>query len=448
MKKSINISCSERAKQYPKGTLHADDGRLFCTTCNITLDHTRKGTIDRHLETPSHVNKRKRFDEEAETAKKRQATISGAFKRATEARDSRNVAHFELVEAFTVANIPLYKLDHPKLHEYLQKNVSNLGSLPQSNQLRDHYQPKVFDVLEDELKDKVASATSIVVVTDEASDSQDRFVLHVLFVLPVSNASQNQMDVLTMDLVYLDKVNATTVSQAVLQTLGKYSIDYNIVSALLTDNASYMTSAFQSLKVLLPNCVHITCNAHILSLVGETWRKNFSNVDRLVACFKSAFLHCASRKTRYCDFLQNKTGEDTVPLPPVPVVTRWNSWFKTVKHHAQYVQHYKSFIEKELEISPSTNALTELSMLLQKDQILAEIKFIAESSIPLVELLTWFEGRRVSIHLAYNRIMDLLATFSGRADDTSLPEWQQAAYSDATNKLIQYYCPATSGNLF
>ena len=96
MKKSINISCSERAKQYPKGTLHADDGRLFCTTCNITLDHTRKGTIDRHLETPSHVNKRKRFDEEAETAKKRQATISGAFKRATEARDSRNVAHFEL----------------------------------------------------------------------------------------------------------------------------------------------------------------------------------------------------------------------------------------------------------------------------------------------------------------------------------------------------------------
>jgi hypothetical protein len=58
MKKSINISCSERAKQYPKGTLHADDGRLFCTTCNITLDHTRKGTIDRHLETPSHVNKR------------------------------------------------------------------------------------------------------------------------------------------------------------------------------------------------------------------------------------------------------------------------------------------------------------------------------------------------------------------------------------------------------
>ena len=45
----MNISCSERAKQYPKGTLHADDGRLFCTTCNITLDHTRKGTIDRHL---------------------------------------------------------------------------------------------------------------------------------------------------------------------------------------------------------------------------------------------------------------------------------------------------------------------------------------------------------------------------------------------------------------
>jgi hypothetical protein len=93
MKKSVNISCSERAKQYPKGTVHADDGRLFCSSCNVVLDHTRKGTIDRHLETAAHISKRQRFDEEAETARKRQATISGAFKRVTEARDARNVSY-------------------------------------------------------------------------------------------------------------------------------------------------------------------------------------------------------------------------------------------------------------------------------------------------------------------------------------------------------------------
>lgn len=206
-----------------------------------------------------------------------------------------------------------------------------------------------------------------------------------------------------------------------------------------------MTKAFQTLKVLLPNCIHITCNAHILSLVGETWRKNFSDVDRLVACFKKTFIHCASRKSRYCEYLEEVTGESSVSLPPVPVVTRWNSWFNTVSHHAKYVQHYKAFIDNEIELSTSTNALTELAALLRKDNIVSELKFIADSSTPLVELLTWFEGRRVSIHLAYNRLMDLLAKFSSRSEEHDLPEWQRSAYSDAANKLIQYYCPVTSG---
>ena len=29
LKNAVNVSCAERAKQYPKGTLHADDARLF-----------------------------------------------------------------------------------------------------------------------------------------------------------------------------------------------------------------------------------------------------------------------------------------------------------------------------------------------------------------------------------------------------------------------------------
>jgi len=101
---------------------------------------------------------------------KKQATIAGSFKRITEARDSRNVAHFELVEAFTGANIPLNKLDHPKLQEYLQHNVKNLGALPASTQPRTQYLPKVFDINREELKAWLAAAKSTAVVTDEASD--------------------------------------------------------------------------------------------------------------------------------------------------------------------------------------------------------------------------------------------------------------------------------------
>jgi hypothetical protein len=85
MKKAVNVSRSDRAKQYPKGTLHADGGCLFCTSCNITLDHSRKGTIDRHLLTPLHTQKSKFIDETNEARTKKQGTITGAFKAVSEA---------------------------------------------------------------------------------------------------------------------------------------------------------------------------------------------------------------------------------------------------------------------------------------------------------------------------------------------------------------------------
>ena len=120
---------------------------------------------------------------------------------------------------------------------------------------------------------------------------------------PVSKADDEQMEALTVDLVCLNHVNATTVTQTITQTRTKHNVDLNKVTAFLTDNASYMTKAIDFLCSLLPNCVHMTCNAHILSLVCETWRKNFPTVDRLVACFKSIFVHCASRQQRYKEHL-------------------------------------------------------------------------------------------------------------------------------------------------
>jgi len=80
-----------------------------------------------------------------------------------------------------------------------------------------------------------------------------------------------------------------------------------------------------------------------------------------------------------------------------------------VSHHNNYIEHYRDFIDTELEISASTNALSELQLLLQDERLIMEVAFISNSTSTLVELLTWFEGCHVQKHLAYNRIMDLLA---------------------------------------
>ena len=235
LKIATNVSCTERAKQYPKGTLYADGGKLFCSTCNVTLDHTRKGTIDSNLDTPSHDAKQL-IEETAVSVAKKQATISGVFKKLTEACELRNTAHFELVEVFTAANVPLNKIDHLKLNTYLKANISNLGSLPFSQQLRSHYLPKVFEMHKQDLLAKIATADSLSIVTDEASDSQDCFVLHVLFILPITTADQTHMEAVTAAFIYLERVNAIIVNQAIINTLtAEYNINLNKVSAFVTD---------------------------------------------------------------------------------------------------------------------------------------------------------------------------------------------------------------------
>ena len=58
-----------------------------------------------HLETLSHIAKRQRYDEAAESDRKRQVTISGSFKRITEARDARNGPQRQ---SFTDANLAIH----------------------------------------------------------------------------------------------------------------------------------------------------------------------------------------------------------------------------------------------------------------------------------------------------------------------------------------------------
>ncbi|CAF1025057.1 unnamed protein product [Brachionus calyciflorus] len=61
--------------------------------------------------------------------------------------------------------------------------------------------------------------------------------------------------------------------------------------AFITDNASYMLKAFKTvIKTLLFICIHVTCFAHIINLVGETWRPNLTEMDSIVANLQSIFV--------------------------------------------------------------------------------------------------------------------------------------------------------------
>ena len=81
-----------------------------------------------------------------------------------------------------------------------------------------------------------------------------------------------------IETIFLKQVNAETVSQAIFGVLMRMKIEQNNVLCLNSDNVPYMARCYSFMKSILPNCMHVTCIAHIISLVGETWRANLPDV--------------------------------------------------------------------------------------------------------------------------------------------------------------------------
>lgn len=110
-----------------------------------------------------------------------------------------------------------------------------------------------------------------------------------------------------------------------------------------------MPKAYKTaLKALFPNSIHVTCLAHIMNLVGESFRKPFGEVNTFTRYFSQVFYMAGARKRRYLSFL--KTSGTTARMAPNPCGTRWNSWYMAAVYHAEHFALYKSFIKEEMEI--------------------------------------------------------------------------------------------------
>uniref|UniRef100_H3AKQ0 Uncharacterized protein n=1 Tax=Latimeria chalumnae TaxID=7897 RepID=H3AKQ0_LATCH len=151
-KKAKNVSAADRAKQSPPGVLHSDGGKLFCTSYNITVDHYRKLSVDRHLDSSIHRKRKVEVQSNAALSKK-QTIVTSLFQKCTENREARNSLNFDLTEACVCANIPLETLDNKKLRDFFRRNVANGGAIPSSTQLRREYLPKVAKFQKQEIKE-------------------------------------------------------------------------------------------------------------------------------------------------------------------------------------------------------------------------------------------------------------------------------------------------------
>uniref|UniRef100_H3B044 HAT C-terminal dimerisation domain-containing protein n=1 Tax=Latimeria chalumnae TaxID=7897 RepID=H3B044_LATCH len=444
-KKAKNVSASERIKQYPLGVLHSDGGKLFSAYCNVAVDHYRKSSVDRHLDSSTQRERKVEIQSITEETK----TVTSLFQKSTENREAQNYLNFELTEAFLCANILLEKLDNKKLRKFLRRHVANGGAIPSSAQ----YLSKVAECHKQEIMELIKQSGCLPVVTDELNDSQDQYVLHIC--LNGEDTSDSELKVVPADTMYLHAVNYNTISQAIVKCLNKFGVDLSNISAFISDNATYMSKAYnQVLQGLLPNSVHLTWNGHIVALASDIWRANFPEVDKLIAIVKKVFKYCPSRKLHFKQHLQSAVqavGSNLrVKLPPEPVKTRWGSWYAATEYHAQYIPFYPTFVEEEMEITPNTQVLKELKCLLDNSETLqVQLNLITRYGKELVDLIKWFKSCEIRVHQAYNKVVDLINTYEAPKNeqlsgDAGIQNKCIKTFTEVVDKLTSYYNPDSS----
>lgn len=437
-KSAVKITPAQRVKEF--GASFTVDGMLWCKPCNVVIDHVRRQTITDHITSKRHGERLKRQAEDTAAglpANKKQTTITGCQERSTAASAAQEKLNMDLVESFMAANIPLEKLDNPRLREFMHTNVKGGGAIPQANTLREVYDKKVFLKRQDALIESLAGK-KVAVIVDETTDTVGRYVVNILL-QPLLGFVTTAKAVL-VNTEFLPAVNNVSIAQLIIRTLTNSNIDFNNVLALVSDNAAYMKKCFiDGLQGLLPNAVHVTCWAHILSLVGEEFRAALKLSDELVAHMKAIFSKAPGRRARFLSHLREKNASK-IAMPPVPVITRWNTWFAAALYHANNLQFYLSFVTKEIEDVGSTIQLRKLADLLvgqQAELLQVELEFVSLHCERLMNTLTMLETQSyLSVHV-HNKVFDLLAWLRDPGFPYATSDCE-AAMSGAAEKLAEY----------
>uniref|UniRef100_A0A4W5Q3N7 Uncharacterized protein n=1 Tax=Hucho hucho TaxID=62062 RepID=A0A4W5Q3N7_9TELE len=98
-------------------------GKLFCTPCNVVLEHERKSTINRHFESGG-----------------RHSTVPSLSMESA----AQSTICEDWVHTCTAVNMPLSKRDHPSMRQFLKEKVINGGAVPGYHQLQEKYLGDVY----------------------------------------------------------------------------------------------------------------------------------------------------------------------------------------------------------------------------------------------------------------------------------------------------------------
>ncbi|GBB93734.1 hypothetical protein RclHR1_22210003 [Rhizophagus clarus] len=179
-----------------------------------------------------------------------------------------------------------------------------------------------------------------------------------------------------------------------------------------------------------------------MNLVGECWMdySYFKLLDNITSNIKSSFVHSSARKRRWISYLstsaiRNPTlppffeipeeldnSSPNITLPPLPVKTRWCSWFRFVFWLSNYIPYIVSFFIEEERLDNSSKAICDLGRTFQDFQLVFNFEimvlFIKCNANRFVSDLEFFKIRNKPLAaFVANRVNQTQATLEYGAND-------------------------------
>ena len=311
------VKTKRYVKQYPQEFSCNPQNDLYCQLCATIVRCDKRFHVEQHQKSAKHQKK---------IAPAKKTLNKQSFVPICQRDFTKKV-----VTAFLEADIPLYKLRYASIKELF-------------------------------------AAKALFLVVDEAEVSGQKYV-NILAGLMEEPEKTYLVNCKPLN----GNSNSSNICTIVDDTLKNMNIAREKFLLLLSDAARYMIKAAETLKILYPRLLHVTCIAHLLHNCAEHIRAHFKAADNLISSIKAATI---KNKDRHALF--TAAG---LPAPPQPVLTRWATWLEASFYYAENFQIIKNIVDNFEDggklVERAKEAIAEPAVFVELRQIYGNYRDIA-----------------------------------------------------------------------
>lgn len=327
--KNTNLRLKNYVTSFENEGLSTDGSVLFCKFCSKKIGDkdVKKSQIEQHVKAAKHKAN-------VQLGSKRQQLFHSGPTTSSESSSDGDKFSMDICEAFTAADIPLYKLSNQPFRAFLEQYCGR--RIPDESTLRKNYLQRCYQNVIEEIRSDLEDQY-IWISIDESTDATGRYIAHCIVGSLSTSASRSYL--LHSD--EIPKVNHSVIAKFIMDSLTVLwpnGIKYNMVLLIVTDAAAYMLKGVGGLGVLFPKMRHLTCLAHGLHRLAEFIRTSYPEVDNLISEVKKVFIKSPYRCSAFKQFAPD------ICIPPQPVITRWGTWISAAIYYAKHFDLIKEVL--------------------------------------------------------------------------------------------------------